>query len=389
MRVTDDFMQAVIDDRDWQLKTVKNGEPVKTMKARDLMHQIAQSAWECADPGMQFDTTINRWHTASNTGRINASNPCFTGDTLVHTDKGLVRFDALLDRVRRGETFGVYTHDATNPDAPAERLEVTRPEAVMITGWNEIVRLRFSNGMELRCTPGHKIFTTNRGYVAAEDLTRDDEVKVLTLPAPATAAEWKLPISAKLFALAGKGDKVSRKFALPEKWTPELAHYLGWLVGDGCISGDVISTVYGSDEEQAEILPAHRALAAEMNGGLESKPSVQANGTVQLRQSRRVIARFFEALGVSRKKAADKVVPEAVYGAPSEIVAKFLQGLFDADGCVYDGENSRYVGLGSASRELLVGAQRLLSTFGVFSRIYETRQAGRPRSSTRARTARR
>jgi ribonucleoside-diphosphate reductase alpha chain len=76
VRVTDEFMQAVIEDRDWQLKAVKDGEPVKTVKARDLMHQIAQSAWECADPGMQFDTTINRWHTASNTGRINASNPC-------------------------------------------------------------------------------------------------------------------------------------------------------------------------------------------------------------------------------------------------------------------------------------------------------------------------
>ena len=375
VRVTDEFMQAVVDDRDWQLKAVKTGEPVKTMKARDLMQQIAQSAWECADPGMQFDTTINRWHTASNTGRINASNPCFTGDTRVHTDKGLVRFDAMLRRVQAGETFGVYTHDATSPDAPAERLEVTSPEAVMITGWNEIVRLRFSNGMELRCTPGHKIFTTNRGYVAAEDLTNDDEVKVLTLPAPATAADWKLPISAKLFALAGRGDKVSRKFALPEKWTPELAHYLGWLVGDGCIAGDTISTVYGSAEEQAVVMPAHRALAAEMNGGLESKPSVQPNGTVQLRQTRRVIARLFEALGVSRKKASEKVVPESVFGAPSEIVAKFLQGLFDADGCVYDGEKSRYVGLGSASRELLVDAQRLLSTFGVFSRIYETRGA--------------
>ena len=76
VRVTDDFMQAVVDDRDWQLKAVTTGEPVKTLKARDLMRQIAQSAWECADPGMQFDTTINRWHTASNTGRINASNPC-------------------------------------------------------------------------------------------------------------------------------------------------------------------------------------------------------------------------------------------------------------------------------------------------------------------------
>ena len=53
-------MQAVVDDRDWELKAVTTGEPIKTMKARDLMRQIAQSAWECADPGMQFDTTINR-----------------------------------------------------------------------------------------------------------------------------------------------------------------------------------------------------------------------------------------------------------------------------------------------------------------------------------------
>ena len=76
VRVTDEFMQAVVDDRDWDLKAVTTGETVKTVRARDLMRQISQSAWECADPGMQFDTTINRWHTASNTGRINASNPC-------------------------------------------------------------------------------------------------------------------------------------------------------------------------------------------------------------------------------------------------------------------------------------------------------------------------
>ena len=167
VRVSDDFMQAVIDGADWDLKAVMNGESLKSMPARALLRQICEAAWECADPGMQFDTTINRWHTAPNTGRITASNPCFPGDARVHTDKGLIRFDQLVDRVRLGETFGVYTHDATNPDAPAERLEITSPEAVMITGWNEIVKLRFSNGMELRCTPNHRIFTVNRGYVEA------------------------------------------------------------------------------------------------------------------------------------------------------------------------------------------------------------------------------
>jgi ribonucleoside-diphosphate reductase alpha chain len=76
VRVTDEFMQAVIDDADWELKAVTTGEVVETIKARDLWKQIAQSAWECADPGLQFDTTINKWHTAHATGRINGSNPC-------------------------------------------------------------------------------------------------------------------------------------------------------------------------------------------------------------------------------------------------------------------------------------------------------------------------
>jgi ribonucleoside-diphosphate reductase alpha chain len=76
VRVTDEFMQAVVDDTDWHLRAVHDGAIVKTIRARDLMRQISQASWECADPGMQFDTTINHWHTACNTGRINGSNPC-------------------------------------------------------------------------------------------------------------------------------------------------------------------------------------------------------------------------------------------------------------------------------------------------------------------------
>jgi ribonucleoside-diphosphate reductase alpha chain len=76
VRVTDEFMQAVIDDQDWELKAVITGETIETVKARELMREIAQAAWECADPGLQYDSTINDWHTCPNTGRINASNPC-------------------------------------------------------------------------------------------------------------------------------------------------------------------------------------------------------------------------------------------------------------------------------------------------------------------------
>jgi len=76
VRVTDEFVQAYLDDRDWKLKGVLSGEALKTVRARDLMRKIAQAAWECADPGMQYDTTINDWHTSPASGRINASNPC-------------------------------------------------------------------------------------------------------------------------------------------------------------------------------------------------------------------------------------------------------------------------------------------------------------------------
>ncbi len=76
VRVTDEFMQAVEDDADWELKAVKDGKTVRTVRARELFRQFADAAWRCADPGMQFDTTINHWHTTPNAGRINGSNPC-------------------------------------------------------------------------------------------------------------------------------------------------------------------------------------------------------------------------------------------------------------------------------------------------------------------------
>jgi ribonucleoside-diphosphate reductase alpha chain len=76
VRVTDDFMRAVEEDREWWTKNVTDGQPCQKHRAKELLEKMADSAWRCGDPGMQFDTTINRWHTSKNTARINASNPC-------------------------------------------------------------------------------------------------------------------------------------------------------------------------------------------------------------------------------------------------------------------------------------------------------------------------
>ncbi|PYV27907.1 MAG: vitamin B12-dependent ribonucleotide reductase [Acidobacteria bacterium] len=76
VRVTDEFMQAVLTDGDWTTQKVRTDGPAATYRARHLMRKIAEAAWQCGDPGMQFDTTVNKWHPCKATGRINASNPC-------------------------------------------------------------------------------------------------------------------------------------------------------------------------------------------------------------------------------------------------------------------------------------------------------------------------
>ncbi|HXG39472.1 MAG TPA: vitamin B12-dependent ribonucleotide reductase [Candidatus Limnocylindrales bacterium] len=85
VRVTDEFMRAVVEDRDWTVRAVTTGEPLGTDRAREIWRRIAEAAWLCGDPGVQYDTTINDWHTCANTDRIYASNPCsefmFLNDT--------------------------------------------------------------------------------------------------------------------------------------------------------------------------------------------------------------------------------------------------------------------------------------------------------------------
>jgi ribonucleoside-diphosphate reductase alpha chain len=99
VRVTDEFMRAVEEDRDWWTKNVTDGQPNEKYTARELLAKIADSTWHCGDPGMQYDTTVNRWHTCKNTARINASNPCseymFLDDTACNlASLNLMKFKA-------------------------------------------------------------------------------------------------------------------------------------------------------------------------------------------------------------------------------------------------------------------------------------------------------
>jgi ribonucleoside-diphosphate reductase alpha chain len=111
VRVSDEFMRAYEQDGDVTTYTVKGHEPVKTYKAREIMRKIAESTWLCGDPGMQFDTTINKWHTSKNTARINASNPCSEYMFLDNSACNLASFN-LLKFVTPAGSFDIaaYRH---------------------------------------------------------------------------------------------------------------------------------------------------------------------------------------------------------------------------------------------------------------------------------------
>ena len=160
VRVTDEFMEAVIDGRDWELTARIDGSAVRTVPARDLFRQIAHSAWECADPGLQYDTTINRWHTAPETGRINGSNPC---SEYVHLDNSACNLASmnLLTFLDENDEFDVEGFKAGvaimftaqeilvgNADYPTEKIgETTRAFRELGIGYANLGALLMAQGL--------------------------------------------------------------------------------------------------------------------------------------------------------------------------------------------------------------------------------------------------
>jgi ribonucleoside-diphosphate reductase alpha chain len=377
VRVTDEFMRAVEEDGEWRLTSRATGEPIgEPIPARELMREISEAAWRCADPGVQYDTTINQWHTSPNSGRINASNPCFPADARVHTTLGLLPIEELVTRGEAGERFRVYTHRAT-ADQPGSGVAATQPIAFMRNGVKPIIRLGFANGGELRCTPNHRIWTSNRGYVPAGELTSEDRIFLNDSQTPAEDASWALPVKVKALAKSfGRGGSASYR-ELPDRWSEGLGELTGHLVGDGWLSDVQTGWVYGKDDLDDGLDEAHEGLLRELIGGISRQE--MDNGTVQLRAGSEAVRELFRGLGVTSARAHDKRVPSGIFTAPSEVQAAFLRGLFGADGCISrvegGGKASRYVGLGSRSNALLKDVQRLLSSWGIRGRIYRISDA--------------
>jgi ribonucleotide reductase alpha subunit len=189
VRIPNEFFKAVEDDGDWNLNFRQRKGVAKTIKARDLWEQIAYAAWRCADPGVQYDDTINQWHTCPQSGRINASNPCVTGDTRVLTPGGIWR--------RIDQMIHLPSRVITN----LRDQEIHITEGAFPTGTKEVFELVTTGGYSVKVTADHKIWTRSRGWVAAQHLTTNDEIR---LPHKTSAVqEIGEPQDPKFFQMLG------------------------------------------------------------------------------------------------------------------------------------------------------------------------------------------
>jgi len=354
VRITKAFLDTVVADGDWALLNRTDGRVAKIVKARDLWNQICAAAWQGADPGIQYDDIINDWHTTPTQGRINGSNPCVSGDTYVATENGWQQIQDII-----GNNLSILGSDG--------RLHPAQD--IFLTGCKRLYRLTTSDGYELKVTANHPIATLNRGDIPAKDLRPHDT----------------LLLSAGSF---GRDE-------LPK----DLAFTVGLAVGDGCISH--YKTEYGNRASLTITMHANESLILEtamaaieheksLGYALASIRGEHVAQPISIAQSPtgsriatsapRIIQEFNEYAILHEGSALKSFTPR-VFRLNKASLAAILSGLFTADGTVANyGDKSQYISLDSSSLPLMKQVQILLLSFGIKSKLYTNRRAGKTTS---------
>jgi ribonucleoside-diphosphate reductase alpha chain len=339
VRIPNRFFKAVQEGGDWALSSRTTGKLTKAIKATALWEQIAYAAWRCADPGVQYDDTINQWHTCPRSGRINASNPCVTGDTRVLTPDGVWR--------RIDQMIHIPGHVVTaKDDAQAHFTEGAFP-----TGTRDVYELRTAGGYRLTLTGDHKVWTKDRGWVAAENLRESDQIKLPN--EPACPGEIGEPADAKFFQLLGL-------------YVSGANGNLGALNLEQCLADPRLKDAFGRYVTGAwnERVYADDYVNPAMLSDDSATDRNDAGGTMTASfTNRRLLSRMraFIRSEQGRPRLADEA-----FTAGLAAQKHLLAALFTADGTVDAGS----LALQSGSAGLLEDVQLLLLGFGIQSAVY-------------------
>ena len=401
VRVTDEFMQAVVDGKDWTTHAVVDGAPMGTYKAKDIFRRMADAAHLCGDPGIQYDSTINDWHTSANTDRIYASNPCseymflndtacFAPETRISTPDGLRTVEELYRAQERGESVQVTTD--LHGEQDHRRLTAHRAALVTLVGDRQVYRLTLKDGRSIRATGDHRFLTDDGDWKRVDQLTPEvDRVEV---------RESGNPVR-----FESDADDVRR-------W-----QMLGWMSADGVFSGDVAALAFGANEQstaEAMAEELNRLLIEASDGedtvkdiehdllgtasasantsagdgaltavstGSWAHVSVAASGGIRVSTESGALVRMLDDRYGLRVAAAtvQKDVPTEVHQVADDLKVAYLQGLFSADATIRTAAGGGFgpeVTLASSAPELVRSVQLLLSDLGIASRIAWTAQGG-------------
>jgi ribonucleoside-diphosphate reductase alpha chain len=341
VRIPNRFFRAVEEDGDWNLIWRTNKKIAKTLPAKDLWEQIAFAAWRCADPGVQYDDTINQWHTCPKSGAIKASNPCVTGDTRVLTPGGIWR--------RIDQMIHLPSRVVTSVDGHG----IHETEGAFPTGTQDVFELRTVGGYSVTLTADHRVWT-RRGWVMAKDLGPTDEIK---LPSePATVREIGEPQDPRFFQLMGlffssanaSHDCIRLDACLgAHELTEVFTRYVSKVWNDRAYDDDYVNQLMLTDED---------------NSG----------GTATASLTNRRLLRRIRAY--VRYEAGQRRLGDDVFTSGLAAQKHILCGLFSADATVLDGT----LVLRSDSPALLGDLQMILLGFGIQSAIgsYERSSTG-------------
>ncbi|MHC3437130.1 LAGLIDADG family homing endonuclease [Natrialbaceae archaeon A-gly3] len=372
--VTDDFMEAVLNDEEFTFTNPRTEEPhVATAETKEMyerydlgeyvevgeelsipaeliFERIVEGAHENGEPGVIYLERVNKEHSFDveehPDHRILATNPCITGETLISTERGLIPAEELYEQ---GVATDVVVDGRLSEDSIKEASSVYK------TGKKDVYKLTTKEGYELRLTADHRVMTDN-GWVEAQNLDTGDTIHIQ-----------------------------NRKGGFGQHGTAEEGRTLGWLVGDGHLKHGEERAVLNFYDEDAEI---SEALADDVNdivreplGNADYEIGVSeisrddgyrgAQAIEQRIRSTRLYE-YADEIGLTEDKLQ---VPDTVMRGSEEMARGFLQSLFTADGCVQGNvEKGVSVRLWNSDADLLGDVQQLLLNFGIASKIYTNRK---------------
>jgi ribonucleoside-diphosphate reductase alpha chain len=327
--------------------TYKGQQPPKPgmVYAPDVWERIIASTHRWAEPGIIFIDNVNRHNPLRNSmGLKRASNPCVTGDTLIFTGDGIFTAKELFDSQNDVSAVidGRFGHERRTAQA----------SSVFWTGHKPVFRLVTKEGYTLRATGNHQIMTPG-GWVELQDLKPGDRVHIL-----------------------------NRKGGFGSEGSLELGRVLGWLVGDGTMTGEkAVLSFFGAD---AEISTQFAKYVTDLTAPLTKRPRAYTNEAtwIEERREARVQSERLYTMALQSGLGAGEAkltVPASIRRGGEEMQRGFLQALFSSDGTVHiDAEKGNHIRLTSISEQLLRETQQLLLNFGVASTLYLNRRPAGP-----------